>query len=247
MITLTSKLLEVEALKGKEAILGAFAEQFVTGLAAEVEKGHQATDSDYIAFQKSINANVKAAPVTRHRILLRKLLQYEPSILDHLDAGVVAAADFDGQIGSLAEEIHTLISKINGAYASKVGGDLFKPTNKTVSAQWELAKVANSEEGYGSLVESLYFLVWEAPGPRLPDKPQSFKDVNTLRTELQHDVDHGHLKDVKKKKLTHAATFEKYAGVSSPSVAAPERFPLAQVKLLSGVKADLQNILEGYS
>jgi hypothetical protein len=53
-ITLICHLQRSNTLKGKEKTIAAFAEHFVKELAHEVEKGRDATDSDYIIFQKSV-------------------------------------------------------------------------------------------------------------------------------------------------------------------------------------------------
>lgn len=246
-ITMVIRLHAKGALKGKEGQIAAFADAFVTGLASEVEKGQSATDSDFIAFQKSINANVKAGPVIRDRVLLRKLFQFDPSILQAADVES-AAADFDGEIAAVAKEIRTAISGLNKVYAAKHGADLFKATNKTAQAQSDIGHPIVSFEEYKTLVENLYFLLWEGPGSKLVGiQPQSFKDVNVLRTEEQHDVDHGKSGAVKKKKLEHSATFKKYSGLSSPLIAAPVQFPLFQLALLKAIRADIKGLLQEHS
>ena len=162
-------------LKGKETQIAKFAETFVSGLASEVEKGQAATDSDFISFQKSVNANVKTGPVTRDKVLLRKLFQFDPSFLESADADAAAAADFAGEIADVAKEIRASIKAVNTAYSSKLGSDLFKATNKTATAQAEIGEATKSYDDYKKLVENLYFLFWEGPGSKLPDKPNSFK------------------------------------------------------------------------
>jgi hypothetical protein len=120
---------------------------------------------------------------------------------------------------------------------------LFKSTNKTTAAQNALSDPIESYEDYKILVEHLYFLFWEGPGSKLVIKPGSFGDINTLRTELEHDTDHGKAKDVAKKKQKHGQIFQKYAGSTSPSVASPARFPLMHLRLLMALQTDLQGLL----
>ncbi|WP_181443456.1 DUF262 domain-containing protein [Porphyrobacter sp. YT40] len=241
-ISLICHLQEKGALKGKEGTIAEFAKFFVSELSAQVEKGQSATDSDLIAFQKSINANIKSGPVIRDQVLLRKLFQFDPSFLTSVDATAIAAADFSGEIASVAKNLRSLVVEINSAFAAKSGSDLFKATNKTVQAQVAIGEPISSYSEYKEFVENLYFLFWEGPGSKINDKPQSFKDVNTLRTELQHDVDHGKASSVTKKKLVHGQTFKKYSGVASPVVAAPSQFPLLQLSLLRAIKDDLAEI-----
>jgi hypothetical protein len=242
-ITLMCDLQRSSTLGGKEKTIAFFADHFLKGLTDEVEKGREATDSDYISFQKSVNANVRSGSAIRHKILLRKLLQFDPDILDLIEDQVVASADVAGEIATLGTDIIKAIGQLNEAHAAKHGVDLFKSTNKTVLAQTALSAPIASYGDYKSLVEHLYFLFWEGPGSKLDAKPQSFMDINALRTELDHDIDHGKAKDVVKKKLHHGQIFHKYAGSASPSVASPSRFPPVQLRLLNAIKADLHGLL----
>ena len=246
-ITMICQLYGKDALKGKEAQIAKFAETFVSGLASEVEKGQSATDSDFISFQKSINANVKAGPVTRDKVLLRKLFQFDPAFLGSADPDAAAAADFAGEIADVAKTIRSLITAVNTVYSSKNGSDLFKATNKTATAQTEMGEAIKSYDDYKKMVENLYFLFWEGPGSKLLDKPESFKDVNTLRTEEEHDVDHGKTSNVKSKKLKHGEVFKKYSGLTSPVIAAPAQFPLLQLALLRAIQSDMQALLLEHS
>jgi hypothetical protein len=127
------------------------------------------------------------------------------------------------------------------------GGWTFESTNKTAAAQSALSEPIGSYEEYKTLVEHLSFLFWEGPGSKLSEKPQSFVDINALRTELGHDTDHGAAKDVVKKKLKHGQVFQKYAGSTSPSVASPARFPLMELRLLNALKGDLQGLLSQHA
>lgn len=242
-ITLICYLQTPNILNGKEKTIAAFADHFVKGLAIEVEKGRAATDADYIGFQKSVNANVRSGPAIRHRVLLRKLFQFDPDVLDLVDSRTAASADFSGEIAALGTAIRKIISQLNEAHAAAHGNDLFRPTNKTAIAQTALSEPIGSYQDYKTFVENLYFLFWEGPGSNLAEKPQSFKDINVLRTELEHDTDHGKVRDVAKKKLKHGAVFQKYAGSTSPSVASPARFPLMQLGLLNAIRTDLQGLL----
>jgi hypothetical protein len=98
-------------------------------------------------------------------------------------------------------------------------------------------------QGYQTLVDDLYFLFRESIGARLNGKlPKSFSDVNTLRTDIRHDVDHGKRGQVRKKRKAIGGVFEKYSGVKSPQVLDPSRFVLVQANLLSALDLDLNNL-----
>jgi hypothetical protein len=89
----------------------------------------------------------------------------------------------------------------------------------------------------------LYFLFYEGAGTRLDGKkPQSFVDVNALRTDLQHDVDHGKAPKVRVKRKRLGTIFRKYTGAASPKTLAPERFPLVQDALLAALRTDLRTL-----
>jgi hypothetical protein len=239
IITLACKLSENNIAAGNEVRFRNFVENFVDELAEQVELGHAATDADYLAFQKTVNANVKGGARIRHQILLRKLFQFDPSFVEGFGSTVLAVSGTDHAIKATQAQIASLISTINTIYSAQHGKDLFKATNKTATSLIEIGRICRDADDYERLVENLYFLVWEGPKGRLEQIPESFKLVNTLRTEIQHDVDHGGAKDLKKKKLAAASAFQSLAGISSPAAAPPERFPFVQLGLLTAIRGDL--------
>ena len=104
-------------------------------------------------------------------------------------------------------------------------------------------KAIEDFDDYKSFIDDLYFLCRESVGSRLAGRVQpSFEDVNTLRTDLQHDVDHGKKTKVKAKKMKIGQVFRKYAGAPSPAGLDPERFVLVQANLLGALRRDLQKI-----
>jgi hypothetical protein len=88
-----------------------------------------------------------------------------------------------------------------------------------------------------------YFIFHEGPGQRLAGSvPQSFFDINLLRTGLQHDLDHGKPKEAASKRRAVGQAFKKYAGVTTPDSLAPERFPLVQAALMTALEGDLRGL-----
>ena len=247
VITLACRLVASGVEKSQGAQFNKFTKHFMAELVKQVELGHEATDEDYLAFQKTVNANVRSAVNTRHQILLRKLFQFDPSFAEKLDPATIAASGTKVAIGELADQIGELIKEINELHSSKEGKDLFKMSNKTVPALKIIGIQINSAVEYSKLIENLYFLIWEGPGSNLDEKPSSFRDVNDLRTALQHDVDHGKAAKVKSKQKKLGATFAKFSGISYPTAAAPERFPIVQLKLLSDIRGDLKKIKRSVS
>lgn len=247
VVTLACKLVEHNVPENAAKKFGAFVARFSSDLSKQVELGHEATDPDLIEFQKTVNANVKTGPKTRHAILLRKLFEFEPRFAEYFDALAIKTSGIDKEITRLAKSVQQLISQINEAEAATTGKDLFKATNKTTSALSNIGSPASDYEEYKALVEDLYFLLWEGPGSKLAGKePESFKEVNSLRTALQHDVDHGSSSKVKKKNKDLGSVFQAYSGVASPAVSAPERFPVVHLKLLTKIEGDLRAMKMSY-
>jgi hypothetical protein len=246
IINLACKLQEVGFTDSSGAKFAEFVVHFSHGLAEQVEAGHLATDADYLTFQRTVNANVKGAARTRHQVLLRKLFQFEPSFAEGFDTSAVASAGTDKAVAALQKDIIGVTKSVNEIYSSTNGVDLFKATNKTATAQYIMGTLTKDYDAYKALIENLYFLFWEGPGSKLATKPPSFVLINELRTELQHDVDHGGKKGAKKKKALGSA-FKSVAGVSSPEAAHPERFPIVQLKILSDIRADLLNLRKSLS
>ena len=73
--------------------------------------------------------------------------------------------------------------------------------------------------------------------------PKSFTDINALRTDLRHDVDHGIARKVKTKRRKIGKTFEEYAGCGTPETMEPTKFPLVQANLLAAIEGDLRVLL----
>jgi hypothetical protein len=241
--TLVYRIGENNGLSSRHAALRKFFQNFMAELTTQVELGQEATDPAYITFQRTVNANVRGAAKTRQQILLRKLLAFDPSIAELLDPASIAESGVTGNIKQAGDTIAELVARINDAYSGACGSDLFKPTNKTARALTELGKPIAKFADYEQLVGHLYFLFHEGVGTRLDAQtPQSFKDINDLRTELQHDVDHGKKSKVASKRRKLGATFQKYAGELSPRTLAPERFPLVQDAILSALQSDLRKL-----
>jgi hypothetical protein len=58
--------------------------------------GQLATDSDYVTFQRSVNANVKGGARTRQEIMLRRLFRIAPDLADVFDPSIIAQSAFRG-------------------------------------------------------------------------------------------------------------------------------------------------------
>lgn len=118
-----------------------------------------------------------------------------------------------------ASNIREILKQKNEEYARDHGEDLFKATNKTAAGLAALEQPARDYAGYQAAIDNLYFLFREASGTRLGSKlPQSFVDVNDLRTAERHDVDHGKPGKVRGKRKKLGATFKRYFTTTRRSV-----------------------------
>jgi hypothetical protein len=242
-LTLTCRM--GDSLEGQPSAvvtLGSVFQQFLSELNRQIELGNKATANEYLEFQRTVNANIKQGARIRQLILARKLLSTFPQMADSLDAVALAEIASTSAMKSLAANVANAIALLNTQYAAKNGSDLFKPTNRTVQAQNSLGVPVKDFQGYKTFIDNLYFLFHEGPADRLQGQSlPTFDDVNDLRTDLQHDVDHGKANKVTAKRKKIAASFQKYSGVPSPESLDPEKFAIVQANLLSGLLNDLNS------
>jgi hypothetical protein len=241
--TFVAKLVATGKHKGHESRVKAFFEMFTEALTKQVELGKSATDSDYLVFQRSISANVKSGANTRHEVLMRKMLQSDPILANLFGPAELAQSGINSNIHDLANSISNLVGSTNSAFSSQHGEDLFKATNKTVQALKKIGEPISNLSEYKSLIDNLYFLFKESVGQRLDGNiPQSFIDVNALRTEIEHDVDHGDKSRIRSKRKKNGEAFKKYSGVTSPEILAPEMFPVFQLQLLAKIEEEIRGL-----
>ena len=243
LLTVVCRLIQSPKTVGQEKAVAEFFTKFQKELSKQVELGQGATDTGYLEFQRTVNANIKSGARIRQEILLRKLLAFDPAFVEMLDPTVVVESGLKATVAQDAAEIVRLVGELNEQYASKHGENLFKPTNRTAQAQGRIGMPLQDFDSYKTFIDDLYFLFHEGVGNRLKDDlSHSFKDVNVLRTDLQHDVEHGEKRKVRAKKRKTGTTFSKYAGAPSPFGLAPDRFVVVQANLLSALKRDLRTI-----
>src|SRR5262249_4495426 len=107
-----------------------------------------------------------------------------------------------------------------------------------------IAKPIPDFDGYKGLMDDLYFLFREGVGQRLGTVlPDSFADINTLRTEMRHDIDHGDTGKIRAKRRKISEAFVKYAGTKTAETMEPSRFVLAQANLMTAIEADLKALI----
>jgi hypothetical protein len=243
--TLVARLISTGEAAGYEPKVKKFFEQFMKQLSIQVELGQDATDSDLVAFQRSVSANLIGGAKVRQEVLLRKLLTLAPELADLFDPSIIVESGLRGRVIQLGESVGDLVIHANTIYSSKHGDDIVKVTTKTTQALKLIARPVKDFGGYGELIDGLYFVFHEGVGSRLDGVVtlQSFVDINALRTELRHDVDHGSQGKVRAKRKKIGVVFLKYSGASSPLALAPEKFLPTQSNLLIAIEADLLKLI----
>lgn len=241
--TFVAKLVATGKSKGHEERVKHFFDKFTEQLTRQVELGRGANDSDYLKFQRSISANVKSGANTRQEVLIRKMLQFDTVLAGLFGPSTIVESGINTTIRTLTDSIAATIGITNSAFSSKHGEDLFKATNKTVQALRIIGEPIQNITQYKLLIDNMYFLFKESIGSRLEGKmPQSFIDVNALRTEMEHDVDHGDNTRIKSKRKKNGEVFKKYSGVTSPQILAPEMFSVFQLQLLAQLEKEVNSI-----
>ena len=239
--TLIAKLIAMGDQKGRESEVRRFFKNFTQELSRQVTLGQEATDLDYLEFQRTVNSNVRRNAQIRNQVLLRKLLLFDPNFADVFGTGLLAESGIAKTVAGSAKQIQLLIEQKNEEFARQHGTDLFKPTNKTAVALRSIGSPLRSYSDYRDWLDHLYFLFHESIGARLEKvKPPSFSDVNTLRTSERHDVDHGKPSGVRAKRIKFGAGFKKYSGETTPDAMNPEKLIVVQARLLQTLESDLR-------
>ena len=108
--TLASRLVQTGKEKGTEKQLREFFDHFIEELSRQVTLGQQATDPEYLTFQKTVNANVRRSAQIRNEILLRKLLAYDPVFADVFGLSIIAESAIGKSLADCAKRICALIN-----------------------------------------------------------------------------------------------------------------------------------------
>ena len=245
VITFGTSLMDCNNITKYQKKLENFLVNFFTELTKEIEKGAKATDKDMINFQQSLRGNIKDAPFVRQTILMRKFIAAYPEFALELDPTHSIKSSIVSNIEELAKEVKGFITIINEHFNAKTGIDFFKTSTKTFKAANNLENPIKSYDDYKSFISDLYFLFWEGPSSKLTfTTPTSFKEINCLRTELQHDLDHGKPSKSSKKKKEAGQVFNKYSGFVNPKTIEPEMFQVFQLNILQQLNIDLNKILK---
>lgn len=227
---------------------GAFIRKFFADLTAEVEKGSKATDVELLQYQEAISYGSTGGDSIRRRlgILSQHLVTFDPVFNPVRGAASASHGTARPAPESKAEEVSEMIYAVNEKSSSSTGVDVFKLTNKSARAIKKLASTCETEKGFGELVDSLYFVVYEGSGncKRLPSPPPAFAlDVKFLRNHLRHDLDHGDEHEAAMKRRRGAAVLRQYLGKPSLAECGPEDFSAAQLRLLDELKMMLGRLL----
>jgi hypothetical protein len=244
LINLASRLVEHVTTPTNHEVFGDFTEHFAGELAEQIELGQEATDLDYLAYQRTVNANLKSGPLTRHQILLRKLFVFDPSFSESFSKAEFSGSHIDAAIRGVASDLREVVPDLNEVHSSSTGHDLFKITTKVTKSLNAISETAKDSNSFATLISHLYFVFKESIGKKLQSVPKSFADVNDMRIGMQHDLDQEGPAAAAKKKAAHGVVFKKYLGVTSPALANSDRFTIGQLKVLTALRDDMFQLMD---
>jgi hypothetical protein len=154
---------------------------------------------------------------------------------------------------TLGSTIVSLVVAINETSNAANGPDVFKITNKSVRASVVLtATVATGETTFGQVVDSLYFILYEAGGKvkrlagRYPNCDlEPLKIVKTLRNGMRHDIETWRQEDIREEQKRLGEAYVAICGLPCP--AAPSAWRRAQSALYRRVTDMLDAMLHSDS
>lgn len=227
---------------------------FQEDLRNEVEKGSNATDTELIVYQSNVNqaADAKESIFKRHKILIKRLIQYDRSYIELLGLSEkeLQVMNLSGKndIKQLSNQCLTTMYSINKIFNSKKEEDLFKLTTEVLKGITSISTLVKNKQDFKDCVDSLYKTFYEGSGSlkRIPrdlllDK-SVFLDIKHLRTDLFHDIEHGKPKEIKKKKNVITKIYKKYTGKKSVEEIKDDIFVDFQIKLLKNINKELDSI-----
>ena len=242
---LASEIVKNKLDRGNATLFSKFVNSYFEELAQEVEKGSSADDKELLEYQQAISFGSTGGDSIRKRLeILTSRIATSSSAFAKLLPAAHHTAKAKTELLQFSEKIRKLIHDINERYAANTGEDMFKMTNSSAAALSGIGELVTDIDGYGAFIDGLYGLLYEGSGScnRLPVPPPSLvMDLKHLRTGLRHDVDHGRVPDVAKKRLRISKIFRTYSGKASPAECSSEEFSAFQLKFLSKV----QNMLAG--
>ena len=102
--TLAARLITTGKIEGHERALRHYFDTFMEELSRQVTLGQEATDLDYLEFQKTVNSNVRRNAQIRNEILLRKLLVHDPHFVGILGVSVIAESALEKSLNDSGSE-----------------------------------------------------------------------------------------------------------------------------------------------
>lgn len=148
---------------------------------------------------------------------------YRAELTVEIDSAFGAA--LPTQICLVGAAIVSLLTRINEHSRLSERADVFQPTNRFVSAAVKIPIViVGSDEGFGAIVNALYFLLYEASGDGKRLVPLSSDDelaplwrVKHLRLRYDHDIEHGGDAAIRKSYAKVAVAFQSLISKNLPS------------------------------
>ncbi len=198
----------------------------VIELASDLLQDHIETVSTYIENDtESIEIKEEKQPKTN------TVVEYIPSYLGYVlreDSNYDIEEEFCKsmlfQILMGGKNIVNKIEKINNICTAKGKEKVFKTTTKGYSSVSIIStSFAANANTFGSVIDSLYMLLYEGSGDATriteilsKENCTTLWDIKHLRTSFRHDVEHGKEKDISKKQILIGKAYESICGKVLP-------------------------------
>ena len=239
-VCMLASRVHAQGLDAATSLFQDFVQTFFGQLSAEVQRGSGAVDKELLRYQQAITSGSTGGDSIRDRIsILTKRLAAHAPFFSTLLSSYSGVQDIAVRaVSELQDSVRGLVYEINKKYSGIHGEEMFKMTNKSSQALYELGRPCIDVASYGGFVDNLYFLVYEGSGScgRLPSPvPEFAMDIKFLRSDIRHDLDHGPAASAAKKLKRSANAFEKYSGKKAPEECGRDEFASMQLRILTAL------------
>ena len=239
-VCMLASRVHAQGLDASTSLFQDFVQTFFGQLSAEVQRGSGAVDKELLRYQQAITSGSTGGDSIRDRIsILTKRLAAHAPFFSTLLSSYSGVQDIAVRaVSELQDSARGLVYEINKKYSGIHGEEMFKMTNKSSQALYELGRPCIDVASYGDFVDNLYFLVYEGSGScgRLPSPvPEFAMDIKFLRSDIRHDLDHGSASSAAKKLKRSANAFEKYSGKKTPEECGRDEFASMQLRILTAL------------
>jgi len=146
------------------------------------------------------------------------------------------------------ESIKKLVNKINDLYLQIDGEHLIKYTGRGVKNLDSLGQLSYNLDSINGFIKKVYQIFIEGPGSKvrraifkraLHDADNILVEINSIRTDEQHDVEHGKPNKIRKKKEAATKVYKKYTSKNDLSAFSELDYYKLQLGILISIEKAL--------